>query len=118
MSTLTPYNSWDTLSQFCDKAIRMNFSEDTRLDMLLDILDYEVYTAKTSSPYLLRTMTGSLEVGVPKTEISFKRLFACQMDGNVLNCSPLRELKVRIRERGYCAIGFTFGTERWTVIVK
>jgi hypothetical protein len=96
----------------------MNFSDDTRLDMLLDILDYEVYMAKIAFPRLVRTMTGSIEVGVPKTEASFKRLFKYQLDGNVLNCTPLRELKSRIRERGYSAIGFTFGSERWTVIVK
>lgn len=116
--TFTPYHTWETLRGFCDIAIRMNFSDETRLDMLLDILDYEVYTAKMSSIPLPRTPTGAVEVGVPKTEASFKRLFAVQLDGNVLNCMPLREFKQRMRERGYMAVGFTFDSARWVVIVK
>jgi len=118
MDTLVPYHTWETLRRFCDLAVNMNFSHETRLDMLLDILDYEVYTAKTTLPRPIRTPTGAIEVGVPKTEEGFKRLFAYYLNTNVLNCPPLRELKHRIRERGYCAIGFTFDSNRWVVIVK
>jgi hypothetical protein len=109
----TPFESDDTLIQICDIALKMNFSRDTRLDIVMDVLDQEIYFAE--SPKTLPS--GSKQYCVPRTGVAFKRLFSAQRFVNALACDALRELKDRIRERGYSTIGFTYDGQ-WIVVVS
>ena len=86
-------------------------SVDTRITMLLDVLDRELYDFRARHEFYR-------SIPVPQTQALFRRLFDAKEYplGNLLGCEPLRTLKDHIRDRGFFAIGFRFDTGDWFLV--
>lgn len=83
-------------------------SVETRITMLLDVLDRELYDFRVHHD-------SYRSIPVPQTQALFRRLFDTPL-GNLLGCEPLRTLKDHIRDRGFFAIGFRFDTGDWILV--